>query len=713
MRLLARIVGVALACVVLSGNLNSAPAAAAAGPARSFSVMPFKDQGVVTGDGSSKFRTYFSPNHEIPTGSDKTKLFVGSMINADYYLLRNAETLDHANKDDARNQFRQRTELSFLLKYGTDNEEERAAVETRVTLANTLFMRQIFRASFYHDQSLVKGSAFDEDFSPIKTQFQEAWFKVNCDQLFPQMEKHPHMLKVGYFPYLVGRGISLGDWQIGGVDYMGFKKNGLQTYAPMFPPGILWRGEIGKHASYDVYFSPAVTEGVSGANFGQRVLVNETLAAPKTVKLPIDSLSSRHIFAASAKIGCEFKEMSDSITVRDGEAMVNPYWVYYNSPRQTIDRGADAPMDFHTFGLMAEARGGGLEMNFEVAKQIGRQNVREAVYNNFPSVNHFDPTTGAFRALPASELAKLPAGSVNPPDRVSWLALEQDAKLAEHHPAYDVDLSGWMALFDVRYTFEDYPVIAAIAGGYFSGDAYPYNDNVDNYFASGGTDFHEVVGDVVAIKPQSAVKYKGFLPLRDWEYAGLWAHPLVMVNAGIVPRPKQMDLFDLSATNDSDTLTNLIYLGGGLTVRPMEDRSKLRLNANVFGYWNDERLKKWDATALPPQRLVNNEGGQAAYDQFQITGWLSDQTASKFLGWEVNAVINYKITDNLDLSMRAGILFPGDVYSDLKGQPNNQTVQSGTKLSETVAGRVENLLNYKGLGDNKAYGFYSRIRYVF
>lgn len=708
-RLSARIVGFALAVAFLSSGVR---AAAAAGPARSFNVLPFRDQGVVTGDGTSKFRTYFSPQHELPTGSEKTKLFVGSMINADYYLLRNVETLSH-DKEDARNQFRQRTELSFLLKYGTDNEQERAAVETRVTIANTLFMRQIYRASFYHDEAIVRGSPFDDEFSPIKTQFQEAWFKVNCDQLLPQMEKHPHFFKIGYFPYLVGRGISLGDWMHGGVDYMGFKKNGLQTYAPMFPPGMLWRGEIGKHASYDVYFSPAVSEAVSGADYGQKALVGDRFVQPKTIKLPIDSLSSRHIFAVSAKVGCEFSEMSDSIAVRDGQAQANPYWVYYNSPRQTIDRGADAPIDFHTFGLMADMRAGGLEINFELAKQVGRQTVREAVYNNFPSVNHFDPVTGAFRALPASEFAKLPAGSINPANRTTWLALEQEAKLAEHHPSYDVNLSGWMAVFDARYSFEDYPVIAAIAGGYFSGDAFPYNDNVDNYFASSGNTYHDVATDgTVSIKPQEARKYKGFLPLRDWEYAGLWAHPLVMVNAGIVPRPKQLDLFSLSAPNDSDTLTNLVYLGGGLTVRPMEDRKKMRLNANVFGYWNDERLKKWDKTETPPARLVGNEGGQEAYDQFQIPGWLSSDTASKFLGWEINAVVNYKFTDNLDLSTRAGIFFPGGTYSDIMGQPNNQTIQSGTTLSST-AGRVENVLNFKGLGDNKAYGFYARIRYVF
>lgn len=684
--------------------------------------LPFKDLGVSTGDGSCKFRTYFHPTHEIPLSTNNAKLLVGSMINADYYAVRRAETLNDENKDDARDQFRQRTELSVHFKYGTNNPDERASVETRITLGNTLFMRQNYKASLYHDKSLIKGGLLDENFSPIQTNFQEAWFKVNFDRLMPQMDKHPHFLQVGYFPYLVGRGISLGDWSLGGVDYMGFRKTGLQSYAPMYPPGLLWRGQANKYCSYDVYLSPMVTEDVAGANFSENV----------KIALPKESLSSRHIVSVSAKLGWNFDEITDKVPLKGSQAMLNPYWVYYNSPRQTVDRGADAPIDFHTFGIMAEAKAEGFEVNIEVAKQVGRQTIREAVYHEYPSVNHFDPTTGQFRKLPDSMLpAELVAKGWKNPNRwmpgdgyptlgasdVFWSEQDVTQRLAEHHPSYDIDLAGWMLCFDARYSFKNYPVIAAIAGGFFSGDSYPYNDNVDNYFGSAGASYHDQVNGKVAIKPEGTKKYRGFLPLRDREYSGLWAHPLVMVNAGILPRPKNIDLFDLSSRNDEDTLTNLIYFGGCISIRPMEDREKMRVNTNVFAYWNDERLKKWDKKALPPTRLVQNEGvfngTKKRYDDYNIEGWLSDETASKFLGWEINTIINYKITENLDLSARGGIFFPGGLFSDLSGQPNDNTIIDQTELDASLGGQLNNIVAYKGLGNDKAYGFYLRLRYVF
>jgi hypothetical protein len=704
-----------------SPSLISAPGGAPAGGLLpTVAITPLRDMGVVTGDASSKFRTYFSPTQEVPLAAANAKLFVGSMVNVDYYFLRHAETLDDANKDDAESQFRQRTELSFLLKYGTQNDQERGVVETRISVANTLFMRSIYKVSDYNNSNDPSGSAFDQNFSPIKTQFEQAWLQVNFDRLVPRMEKRPHFLRIGYFPYLVGRGISLGDWAQGGVDYMGFKKDGEQTYAPMYPPGFLWRGEITKYSSYDIYFSPLVTEDIVGANKPDAVVI----------RLPNESFLSRHIASVSATIGGEFKDLSDKMAIKEGMAMANPYWVYYNSPRQTVDIAADSPTSLHTFGCMAEISTGGFEINFEVAKQFGRQTVREVVNKDLPSVNHFDPITGRFRPLPAAVFAQLPAGSVNPDRWFAgddytggpgnyWENMDPAARLAEYRPSYDISLEGWMALFDARYQFKDYPVIVAVAGGYFSGDCYPYNDNIDKYFASSGTDLYSLASDgqTVNINPEPEHHYRGFLPLRDREYFGLWAHPLVMVNAGIVPRPKQLGLQELSAVNDDDTLTNLAYIGTGIALRPLQDREKLRLNANLFTYWNDESLKKWDKKATPPVRLVQNEGvvlgGINKYDALQIQGWLSDESASRFFGWEINTVIAYKIAYNLDLSLRGGIFFPGKLYTDLSGQPNDNTLVEKLELSPTAPGAINTITSFKGLGEDKAYGFYLRLRYVF
>ncbi|MFC1854650.1 hypothetical protein ACFLY6_02175 [Candidatus Dependentiae bacterium] len=629
------------------------------------------------------FRKYFEPTRKIPLDFPGMEFWSGSTVSCDYYMVRNARTLS-TDPQDAVDQFRQRADFTVFTRQGVGRYTGESVLDAKVTLGSTLFWRTFFNNDDYgrKDYEGPVNAPQDRIHSPFTVQFQEAWLRINVDQIAKGFAGHPHSLKVGIFPYLVGRGISLGDWYQGGSFNLGFGRTGIQQYSPMYPPGILWSGHVIPNLDYEVYFSPLPIEEITKGSLD---------ATENIIMTKEKNNNARHIF--SIKTRSTFKPTEDSVIY------VEPYFVYYNSPRQTRNVPCDRPTRFGTVGLMWDQKVGNFELNIEAAAQYGKQNVLRTVFRGAPFINS--------------------SGSVNP-DGESANSSGHYAH-GEVHDDYWMKLRGKMAVLDVRYRLKQHPVFVAGAVGYFSGDKYPYNDKVDQYLA----------GDIAWTGEwKKEREYKGFLPVRDYHYVGLWATPLVMFSAGIVPRPLDMALFDITTYNDEDSATNLRYMGGGAAWRPLKDESKLELRGNMFWYWEDTQLKRWNhkkwvhAAGYPDTASAGSgtntyidavSGMQSTYraelEQWEIEGWPSDDSASKFLGWEINGVATYKIFENCELSVRGGIFFPGQLYADLKGQPNTNT-DVFDKIYN-LDGEVSDSLKAPGLGTSTAYGFYTRVRYIF
>jgi hypothetical protein len=607
----------------------------------------------------TRFRTYFEPTKKMPFDSATSEFFVGSTVSADYYLVRNARTLT-SSPDDEVDQFRQRTDFSFLTRQGIGRYSERSVLDAKVTLGNTIFWRTIWGTQDYKASKL---SLQDRIHHPWFLHLQEGWFKVNIDQIVKGLNNHPYSLKVGVFPYFVGRGVSLGDWYQGGNDTLGFRKSGTQRYAPMYPPGLLWSGNVMPNLDYEIYFSPMTIEDVQ----------LDTLSSAFVVTNEKNS-NARHIVAARVKSSMQITGNS--------QTYVEPYFVYYNSPRQTIKRPADAPTRFGTLGIMCDHKVGNFEVNFELAKQYGTQKVLERVYNL--------------------------AGFVEDNGTISDFAT---TKTYEYHEPYELKLRGKMGMLDIKYKMKGHPVSVAAALGYFSGDSYPYNDAVDKYLAG------EITND-----ERKAYKndrdFNGFLPLRDYHYNGLWATPMVMFSAGVVPRPQDLSLFWLTNHNDDDSATNIKFIGGGFKWMPCEDQKKCEVMGNLFWYWEDLQLTKWkkadagDESVLPSGMRT---AYKAEWNTYKVQGWKTDEAASKFLGWELNSIMTYKVADNCELSLRGGVFFPGSIYKDVDGSPNANTYSSVSTIDSkgVVKSAATDVAVSGSLGTSKAYGLYGRIRYIF
>lgn len=687
-------------------------------------------------DLSRQFRKYYPAKKKIAVFDHKTELFAGGSIKADYYGLRAARTLDKSNLDDQFNQVRLRTELSLRFAHKMDKFRERPVVEGQFSLGNTTFGR--VNGRIQDTASSGTFGAYDKIFPPINVHFQQTWIKVHFDQIFSNNEPTKFNLQAGFFPFLVGRGVSLGDWFNGGAYGFGFAKSSFQQHAPKYPMGLLLTGSAFDNGiKCQLYYSPSVTEE-SYPDSSNNLAYNRVTESK-------DAASDRHIVAGRICATSNFYENSNT--------WIEPYFVYYNSPRHTALTSNDSLLRFLTIGIMADHKASGFEINFEAAKQFGRLRTKERLNLTRPDYNKFINTNHTFYSTHQANLKRpypfataqpgdvvVNAGGTVQPDGTNvsgcyyslptslegWMAesgLPVDQRYFEYHPSQEIELTGKMAMLDIRYTFDDYPLAVAGAFGYFSGDNYPFNDSVDEFYS--GTENSDKPSSLLPLKTS-----KSFLPLRDFHYTGLWALPMVMFNAGIIPRPYNLSLGDKMAFNEQDCATDIIFLFGGFMISPTNNLKKFVINPNIGAYWASAEVPAWmpNSNAQPPlvkeEERINLESSGLLVEKEaaaikdsdkaykKMNGWNDpSKTASKYLGWEVNCMLSYQLSQNLELMIKAAVFVPGQRYVDLKEQPNQNTSITSKTVSPN-GNYVESYFN-KGLGNDIAYGLNCRIGYSF
>ncbi len=267
---------------------------------------------------------------------------------------------------------------------------------------------------------------------------------------------------------------------------------------------------------------------------------------------------------------------------------------------------------------------------------------------------------------------------------------------ARFRDAYRVDYRGFMFVVDMKYDFEEvYGLSVAAAGGYISGDKYPFNDEKNK-------------------------RYKAFLPYGDYNYNGKFVLSQIVLNDRKLPRPVNFSYHDQYAHNNVKDMSNLVYLGTGVSWKPFagEEKNKLKLQSNVMFFWQNTTLKKWDKMGRLPKEIyygddISNQKnigerwqaheltdiGSNSYvwykgdtwDCGHPVGWQSNNDASRHLGTELNFEAQYRPVKNCILLAQLACFVPGQLYKDLDGQPNINT-HNGPKASEGVYGLGHDLV---------------------
>jgi hypothetical protein len=233
-----------------------------------------------------------------------------------------------------------------------------------------------------------------------------------------------------------------------------------------------------------------------------------------------------------------------------------------------------------------------------------------------------------------------------------------------------------MALADISYEFEQYPIRLAAAVGHISGDQYPYNDEINK-------------------------NYKGFVPMRS-QYKGLMVENVLILDRLVIPRPMNLSYLNLYAFNHLKNLSDMQYLGFGFTWYPFENRKTLSVTSDTIFFWKAVDIPQWDKNGTHPDPLAEQEL-QFDRQQLEFSGWESTEKARRFLGIETDIKILYKILDHCNSVFRFCAFFPGGLYRDLDGQPNIAT----RRLDQTGQS------HYDSLGREIALGFVCGIDYRF
>ncbi len=673
---------------------------------------------------------------QLTSSNKDMALFFGGTLKNEFFVYNRCFTL----RDDYNDQndfFRHKLQLDGgivqgLKKYG------KPASQAAIRLTNYVLWQD---ASNYTPQYIDQITFPSADNAilisnvPVKTIVplvfvEEAWFKLHVGTFAKPCKGQDTYLKVGYFPYQLGRGLTMGTHNDLAVDYLGWGGDGGFTRYPFMPPGILWHQEITKKLSVDAYFNLWHETNAS---------ISDTLKQTKRQRLD-GSQPER----GSGKDTWSFALRADYVVEHEdaGSALIQPYAMFTRAPEQTIEVFADASSELFTLGTMVDWKRNNLTVNIECALQLGHQDVHAldrntyqlsagatgAITRGFTHIQQIDQNRQPAETNPAQRsfqaAGDVTAGddnnSFNPSDNLSQIVLlpenrsldaqGQRLKIAgaevevtaggagvnlvntdifgnnRFRKAYRLENRGVMFMADAIYDIEKHPVSLAGALGYISGDRYPYNNETSRVF-------------------------RGFIPQRS-RYRGYGVKNFLMFERQIIPRPLNISYRTLSAYNDLKDLSNLQFFGIGATYFPFSKRARGHIGADVMLLGEVARLKTWDINGKHPDpaielQLMRLRNAPTINTNFGtptlFSGWETTKDASRFLGYELDVRAHYQVLDHCDLLVHASFFIPGNLYKDLNGQPNIMTQRVDK----------DGFLRYDSLGNNTAMGLMIGLHYEF
>ena len=635
-------------------------------------------------------------------------------------------TLQPGN-DDQLSGFRSKSCIDFAATYGNKT-YGRSAADAFLRLTNYGYW---YYESYYTPFNGSSRTAYTAgDVRPLNmlTYMEEMWINLHLGTFFDAYDNwfsyknHPVSIKMGYFPYQLGRGISFGDFPVS-IPYLGWDSYHYDE-ARFNHPGVLVHGYINKDISYDLYYSKQSENSLLTAMTWETINEQRTDGRRKWRGIS----KGRDLWAA---------KMDLTHNKKWGDLHAQPYVMYVDASELKIETAGDSSARLGTTGLMLEFKRGQFSINTEVAGQFGHQNVH-AIDRNKQELTQADdgknqymhthifgysidshvatretkaPVNGDATAANVNLVAHrggydqttkqwIPSVTKNG-DRLGTYNVyhtDGDATIVNYpyvynsnvtgnkrfRDGYRVDYRGYMAVCDMKWDFEEVPVSIALAGAYISGDKYPYNTERDK-------------------------RYRGFLTYGDYSYVGKYVYSQVVLEARKLPRPVDISYHHQYAFNNVKDMGNLAYIGTGAEWRPFRDKNKLMLRSNILWFWETVSLKKWNVKQPLPQKdgatdLFEGSLSWPTYDQNNeevwvsssntdleigteryYKGWMKEEDASRRLGTELNFEMQYRPVINCILLAQLGCFIPGQLYKDLKGQPNVNTI-NGPLASTGVYG---------------------------
>jgi hypothetical protein len=625
-------------------------------------------------------------------------LYIGGKADLTWKFFDKMTTLQRAD-DDQWGFWEQVSNLDFFTQYGRQK-YDKSAVDSFLRIKSKWLWGNVGRHTPLNDSS--------KDTEVILPYVNQAWINVHLGTFVSWLKNHPVSIKAGYFPYMLGRGVSMGGTPMH-IPHLGWD-SGEGWWTDYYYPGVLLRGHIADNITYDLYYSQQSEKSDYYTDERAAVWANRTDGRSTHRGIRKD----RDLFTAKMDLSHESKEW--------GMFKFQPYAMYLDSPENLVeyDRAhftADSSVRLGTVGVMADYKHKGLKINIEAAGQFGHQQMyaidrdtTEAAYDtssdtdfqNYTGIGYqkhthiFMGDTDSDTDAPTESWRQAPHAGTYINDISSSEGTDYNGELIGSGVAYQYDLSsdaivkadkyaynsnfygnkrfrdgyridyrGFMVLGDASYKLEEYPVKFAVAAGYISGDSNPYNTEVDK-------------------------RSRTFIPYGDSNYNGNEVKSYVVLKDRYLSRPTDFSYRRQAAEVHWRDSSNLQLFGFGTEYKPFKDDSMV-LASNVICFWAPSAPKKWNKDASALAEFSTVWGESTAWDK----GWMSTHDASNYLGTEVNLMAHYEPVEALSCKFTGGIFFPGGLYKDIEGMP-------------TV---VDN--NHVGLGHEPVISITLGVKYLF
>lgn len=559
-----------------------------------------------------------------------SELTIDGRIKIEHYFDRNANLLNKRIPDE-QEYFKNTFDLAFDYAYGKDKYGYKA-----VEMYTDLRHKGVWgRGLSFADRdggpigpSLIKFNSSEEasfgahshNSGKLLIWFKEAWLAFSPNAAVGSCSSdYLHLIKLGWFPFEMGRGIALG------AAY-GLNKEllGLYSYVEdKAAPGINLNGILAKDVlSYDLYFGRFEERNKS---LSDAISLNKTQLVDKG---PIRGINKDDDVVAGR---LKWKAFNNECW---GELSVEPYIFYNAASDQRIEVAPDSEINWGSYGLGLEYAAGPFECGAEAAFNYGKQKAYALDRNQIKVITNDDGFVveqyshvlvgSADSKAPKALFTTANAGVVNVrTGAVNGQPIPGSATLYSasdrFRPAYTNKLDGWMAVTDVAYTFEAIALKLAFAYGYASGDADP------NFEEKNKT-------------------YHGFIGLHEF-YNGKRVKSILFLDERSIARPSTLNKTVGTRADQDTSFSDLQHVGMGLTWAPKCMIKGLSINPNVLGFWKAHESDKFDVA----------------------TGKLSTEKARGYLGTELNLLTRATVIKDLTLFANFAFFIPGGYYTDMKG----------------------------------------------
>lgn len=492
--------------------------------------------------------------------------------------------------------------------------------------------------------------------------FKDAWLQFSLNSILNSKDEKIHYVKVGWFPFQLGRGVAFGPFYATVYEALGL----FSYYADAAAPGISVNGEILKDKLwYDLYYSKFEDNSAS---------VGDVMSTVNSQRVGRRSSPYRgegkddELWAAKLKIR-PFNED------KAGRLDFEPYVYFNEASDQKVEIASDTKTQLGAYGMEAIYKKSNFKIGGEVAFNYGQEklysidrnkvqvvNLRttgDIPQDNADFVNEVSAARGAGllykgyshvvinggdldgqsapvinnsrdAAYNSANITRVAGDTYGPVGQPNILV----NKSTRIRPEYRNKFTGWMAILDAKYRVNS-ELKLSIEGGYASGDNDPHVIEVNKNYG-GFVGLHEL--------------YMGkrvFAPLVLGErYV---ARPL-----GLVPGKYEDANIDNFRAKLNNTFSDLKYVGLGATWQPEKlVKNRFKVNPNLMLFWKDDDSYKYIVD-------INNPDNNHVSDT---------EKARNFMGAEFSVIFNYELLKDLTLGGIASLFVPGSYYKDIKGVP--------------------------------------------